>query len=138
MNYSLDNLTEVTDCDVLLTWAQREKADLNYKKLFEERLTTKYAETSIVVDAELQGVIAEIAAQESIIAILPDGPSKEQAIDKKIKLEYKKFLLENRKESYGVVALLEKQMDWRRLERELEEVESFIVAVKDKKTTLAA
>jgi hypothetical protein len=73
MNYSVINLTQVADCNVLLTWAAKEKADLEFKKLSDQRLTTRYAETSLELDAILQGVLAEIAATDTIIAVLPDG-----------------------------------------------------------------
>lgn len=136
MNYSVSNLTQVSDCDVLLAWAQNEKADLTFRKLSVERLTNRYAETSVEVSTELQGVIAELAAIDSFIAILPDGPSKEEALDKKTRLEYKRFLLENRRDSYGVVALLEKEMDLGRVEQELVEVDVFIAAIEAKKATL--
>lgn len=138
MNYSVQNLTQISDCDALLAWAQREKNDLNFKKLSDERLTVKYNETSIEIEAELQSVNSQIAMQESIIAVLPDGPTKQEAINKKTRLEYKKFLLQTRKESYGAVALLEKEMELARVIQELEEVEEFITAVTDKKAGLAA
>jgi len=138
MNYYVENLTQVADCDVLLTWAQKEKADLNFKKLSEERLTTRFSDTSVEIEAALQGIITEIAATETIISVLPEGTAKEDALDKKTRLEYKKFLLETRKESYGVVALLEKQMDLARILREIEEVDVFIAAIEDKKTALSA
>ena len=138
MNYSVQNLTQVSDCDALLTWAAREKSDLNFKKLSDERLTVRFAETSQELDAILQGVLAELAATETIIAVLPDGPTKDDAINKKIRLEYKKFLLENRKESYGTVALLEKEMDLARVVQEIEEVDAFIVAVEAQKATITA
>lgn len=138
MNYSVQNLTQVSDCNALLTWAAREKSDLNFKKLSDERLTVRFAETSQELDAILQGVLAELAATETIIAVLPEGPSKDEAINKKTRLEYKKFLLENRKESYGTVALLEKEMDLARVEQEIEEVDAFIAAVEEKKAALAA
>lgn len=138
MNYSVQNLTQVSDCNALLTWAAREKSDLNFKRLSDERLTVRFAETSQELDAILQGVLAELAATETIIAVLPEGPSKDEAINKKTRLEYKKFLLENRKESYGTVALLEKEMDLARVEQEIEEVDAFIAAVEEKKAALAA
>ena len=138
MNYSVQNLTQVSDCNALLTWAAREKSDLNFKKLSDERLTVRFAETSQELDAILQGVLAELAATETIIAVLPEGPSKDEAINKKTRLEYKKFLLENRKESYGTVALLEKEMDLARVEQEIEEVDAFIAAVEEKRQALAA
>ena len=138
MNYSITNLTEVADCNVLLSWAAKEKADLDFKRLSDERLTARYTATSEEINADLQGVLAEISATETIIAALPDGPSKEDAINKRTRLEYKKFLLETRRESYGTVALLEKEMDLARVIQELTEVEAFISTVKTRKVELEA
>lgn len=36
MSYSIVKITSVADCDLLLAWAAKEKADLNFKKLSEE------------------------------------------------------------------------------------------------------
>lgn len=136
MSYSISKITSVADCDLLLAWAAKEKADLNFKKLSEERLTTNYSETSIEIDAELQAIITEIASTETVIATLPAGNSKEDAIKKKVKLEYKKFLLENRKESYGVVALLEKELDLTKVTLELAEIDTFSAAISTRKAEL--
>lgn len=136
MSYSIAKITFVADCDILLAWAAKEKADLNFKKLSEERLTTNYSTTSIEIDAELQDIIAEIASTETIIDTLPAGNSKDDAIKKKVKLEYKKFLLENRKESYGVVALLEKELDLTKVTLELREIDTFSAAISKRKGEL--
>lgn len=138
MNYSILNLTLVADCNALLAWLVREKADLNYKKITIERLTQKYAETSVGLDAEIQGVIAEIAATETIIAALPEGPSKESQLDKLTRLEYKKFVLENRKESYGSVALLQKESELGRIDQQIVEIDAFVAAVEARVLALAA
>lgn len=138
MNYSVQNLTTVADCNQLLNWASREKSELEFKKLSDERQTARFAENSQELDAILAGVIAEIAATESIIAMLPEGPTREDAIDRKTRLEYKKFVLENRRESYGSVALLEKEMELARVIKEIEEVDLFIAAVEEKKNLLNA
>ena len=138
MSYSIANLTQVTDCNALLAWAARERADLNYKKITNERVTQKYAETAVGLEAEIQGVVAEIAATETIIAALPEGPSKEAQMDKKTRLEYRKFVLENRKENYGTVALLQKESELGRIDREIAEVDAFVAAVEARITSLAA
>lgn len=138
MNYSVTNLTQVADCDLLLTWAAKEKADLAFKKTAEERMTVKFAETSFEIEATLQGVVAELSAEAGIIAGLPEGPVKDEHLIKVKKLEYKKFLLETRRESYGVIALLQKEADVARVDQELVEVNAFIAAVEEKKTALAA
>jgi len=89
MNYSITNLNNVADCNVLLAWAAKEKADLNFKRLSDERMTARFAETALELDAVLQGVIAELTATETIIAVLPDGPTKDEAINKKPGLNIK-------------------------------------------------
>ncbi len=134
--YTVSNLTTIADCDVLLTMANKEKADLVFKKLSEERLVTNYSTTSVEIDAVLQGVLAEISAVDTIIATLPEGATKENEEKRKVRLEYKKFLLENRKESYGAVALLEKELDLERVNKQLDEVNLFIDAVTAHKATL--
>ncbi len=134
--YSLNKITTVADCNVLLTWAEKEKSDLTFKQLSVERVTVNYSSTSIEVDAVLQGVVAEITAIETIITTLPEGQTKEDLVKKKTRLEYKKFLLENRKESYGSVALLEKELDLERINKELDEVDTFITSITDHKATL--
>ena len=134
--YSVTNITTIADCDVLLNMANKEKADLTFKKLSEERMVTNYSTTSVEIDAVLQGVIAEIAAVDSILAVLPNGPTKDSEEKRKVRLEYKKFLLENRKESYGAVALLEKELDLERVNKQLDEVNLFIDAVTAHKATL--
>ncbi|TRX21942.1 hypothetical protein FNW25_15245 [Flavobacterium franklandianum] len=136
MSYSTSKITTVADCDLLLAWAAKEKADLNFKKLSEERLTTNYSTASIEIDAELQSVLTEITATDTIIAALPAGNSKDDAAKKKVRLEYKKFLLENRKESYGVVALLEKELDLTKVTLELAEIDTFTDAITTRKAAL--
>jgi hypothetical protein len=136
MSYSVNKITTIADCDLLLAWAAKEKADLNFKKFSEERLTNNYSTASIEIDAELQSVITEIAATETIIAALPAGNSREDAVKKKVRLEYKKFLLENRKESYGVVALLEKELDLTKVTLELTEIDTFTDAITARKLAI--
>lgn len=129
MDYSLSSVSSVADCNVLLSMAAKEKADLEFKKLSTERVTARLNETSISLAAELQGVLVEIDATETIIAVLPEGPSKDDALNKKIRLEYRKFLLETRIASNGITALLEKEMDLGRIIKEVEEVDIFVAAV---------
>ena len=112
--YTVSNLTTIADCDVLLTMANKEKADLAFKKLSEERLVTNYSSTSVEIDAVLQGVIAEISAVDSVIAVLPESSTEDFEEKRKVRLEYKKILLENRKESYAAV-LLEKKLELNRV-----------------------
>ena len=134
--YAVSNLTTVADCDVLLNMANKEKADLNFKKLSDERLVNNYSNTSVEISGILQSVLAEIAAVTTVLNVLPEGPTKDAEEKRKVRLEYKKFLLETRKESYGAVALLEKQLDLERITKQIDEVDAFIVAISNHKATL--
>ena len=136
MSYSVNGITQIADCDVLLTWAQKEKAELTFQKLSEDRLTTRFETSAVEIQAILQGVLAELAAIDQVIAVLPEGPTKVNELKRKVKLEYKKFLLEDRKESYGAVALLQKELDFERVNNELEEVDGFINVITAHKATL--
>lgn len=138
MSYSVQNLSEVTDCEMLITLSQKERADLEFKKLSAERLTAKYGENSVEIESTLQGVVAELEAVNTILAVVPEGPTKDDLLNRKTKLEYKKFLLENRKASYGAVALLEKEMDLARINGEIVEVDVFINAIQHRKAELEA
>ncbi|URC11740.1 MULTISPECIES: hypothetical protein [unclassified Flavobacterium] len=136
MAYSIKRITTAADCDALLMWAEKEKAELTFKKLSEDYQTTRFETSSLEIEAILKGVLAELKAADVVLDALPDGPTKEDELKKKVKLEYKKFLLENRKVSYGVVALLQKELDLQRVNNELEEVEEFLSTITAHKTTL--
>ncbi|WP_162126644.1 hypothetical protein [Flavobacterium phycosphaerae] len=138
MIYTVQNLTQTVDCDVLLSRAQKRKADLNHKRYSEESLTTKYGETSEEIETTLQVTIAEIAAETIIIDGLPESSVKAEHVYKKKNLEHKQMVLEHRLESYGVVALLEQEMDLGIIDQQIAEVEAFITAVKARKEELAA
>ena len=134
--YSVTNITTIADCDVLLNMANKEKADLNFKKLYEQRLVSNYSNTSVEISVFLQGILAEISAVTTVLNVLPEGPTKDAEEKRKVRLEYKKFLLETRKESYGAVALLEKQLDLERITKQIDEVDAFILAITNHKDTL--
>ncbi|MCF6131706.1 hypothetical protein [Flavobacterium wongokense] len=138
MMYSLQNVTQTVECDVLLSRAQQRRADLNHKRYSEDKLTTKYTETSTEIEAALVGVAAEIAGEANTIASLPDGPLKDTHIFQKKQLEYKQLVLEHRLQSYGVVAVLEQEIDVSLLDRQIEEVDTFIVAVNARRVELAS
>ncbi len=136
MNYTVQNLTMVADCNALLTWAAQERADLDLKRHSDEHASTKFALTSQELEVALLAVNTDLASVDSVIATLPEGPYKTDQRNKQKRLEFKKFLLENRKDSYGTIALLEKQMELARVKLELDEVDAFIAAVEAQKSTL--
>lgn len=136
MPYSVAAITKKADCEVLITDAKKEKEDLEFRKLAQKRQQTNYTENSVELEAELTQVNGELAAYDTIIAGLPDGELKTEQIKKKKKAELKQFLLTDKQHDYGVVALLAKELDLARLEKDIEETNNFITALEAHKATL--
>ncbi len=138
MSYSWNVVATQADCDAILTLVSRERADLVFSKSATEREIEHYAENSVEVAVELQKVSAQMSAYTTIVANLPDGENKEDNITKLKRLEVRQRVLNDRKNDYGVVALLDKQLSLGRIEKELVEVDAFIASLQAHKATLTA
>jgi hypothetical protein len=136
MTYSVNLIGTQADCDLLLSLAAKEKSNLEFQKLSQQRQRQNYADTALEVAAELQTVDAELTALGSIITALPDGEVKDDSITRQKRLELRKRLLEDKKDNYGTVAVLEKELGIDRLERELASMQDFVAAVQARKAAL--
>lgn len=116
--------------------ANKSKSALIYKKstlLHRQEITTSNA---VGIETALHSVNAEIAALETVIATLPDGDTKKEQVSKKTKLEFKRFTLTERKESYGVLSLLDTEVDIGCIDKDIEETDAFISGVNERKAAL--
>jgi hypothetical protein len=136
MTYSVNLISTQADCDLLLSLAAKEKSDLEFQKLSQERQRKSYAETAGEVAAELQTVDAELTAITTVVAALPDGEVKDDSITRQKRLELRKRLLDDKKDNYGVMAVLEKELGIDRLDKELAATQDFIVAIQARKAAL--
>jgi len=136
MDYSVNSLTTAAECDVMISLATKEKNNLTARKLTLEQKQADYAKNSVVVAVELQSVTAEFTAYQAIIPSLPEGQAKEDSITRMKKLEVKLRVLNGKKEDYGNIAVLDKQFDYARAAKELEEADAFLAAVTARKAQL--
>ena len=136
MNYSFTLLKSKEDCDAMISIATKNKEALEYKKLTLQHKKNISTGNAVEIEAELQSVNAEIAALETVIASLPDGDTKKDQVSKKTKLEFKKFILSERKESYGVLSLLDTEVDIGCIDKDVEEIDAFIAGLGDRKAEL--
>lgn len=136
MSYSIENISSKSDCDLLISMAQKEKGDLEFRKLSLQRQQNSYEENAVVLNEELSAVNAELTAYNTIIANLPDGDLKNEQIAKQKKAELKLFMLTSKKDDYGAVALLSKEFDLARVQKELEEADNFIAAILARKQAI--
>ena len=136
MIYTVSLLTNKPDCEALLEIANAEKATLLYRKTGLLRQSQSATLTSADIEAELTTVNAEIAALQTVINTLPNGPTKDDAIRKFKKADYKKTLLEGRRGKYGVLSLLEKEYDIACIDHAITETDAYITALTDRKNAL--
>lgn len=137
MNYTVSLLTNRPDCQALINLANAEKETLSYRKVGLERQRYTATITSQEIESRLLGLTAELQALRLVYAGLEDGSSTKQTIFNNItKSEYKKFLLEQRKENYGVLALLEKEYDIACIDRSMAETDDYIDQVTDRMNAL--
>jgi hypothetical protein len=136
MDCSVNLLTTVADCDSVILVAQKEKADLSFRKTSVERQKESYASNSISIDADIAATDAEIAALIPVVASLPAGAAKDDNETRVKKLELKKFLLAQRDKNFGSVALLMRENDLERIVQEAAAVDAFIAAVNARKAAI--
>ena len=136
MSYSVNLLTTVADCDWVILVAEKEKADLSFKKTSVERQKDTYASNSLSIDADIAATDAEIAALTPVIASLPAGAAKDDNETRLKKLELKKFLLAQKDKNYGSVALLMRENDLERIVKEVDAVDAFIAAINTRKADI--
>ncbi|NJL13363.1 MAG: hypothetical protein HC913_10415 [Microscillaceae bacterium] len=136
MEYSFNQLTTVADCDALLALAGKEKADLEFKQLSLRRSRDSYLERSTQLNSDIQVGESELAALNTVIAGLPEGEIKEDNENRRTRLQFRLFTLNESLEKYGSVALLEKEMEMGLVEKQLEELQLFITALENRKASL--
>lgn len=135
-NYSVSQLTTIEDCDTLLGIADKEQKNLEWKKLSLVRQKEVYSNNAFVNATELASRKAELNALDSIIAGLPEGNFKTEQMKKRTTVWYRVFLLENRQTSFGDVAVLEKEYELNRIQKELDETAALVSEVTARKAQL--
>lgn len=136
MEYTLSQITSMEDCNLLIDEATLQREDLEFRKKLFGRLYKTVSSSSIGIYADLTGINAQIAGLELSISAMPEGPTKKMLINRFKKLEYRKFILEDRKSKYGVSALIRKEYDLTCIEQELAENQVLINALNTRKNQL--
>ena len=138
MNYSVNKLTSTADCDVMVDLAEKTKDDLQYRKTIIVHQNVSFSGTATEVEAELSAVTTQKNALATVVAALPDGAVKNSNVTKLKRLELKEYLLTQKKDNYGSVALLENEFEQARIDLEIAEADAFIAALNARKAVLSA
>jgi hypothetical protein len=135
--YEVDEIESVNECDVLIEEAEEEKSVLDTRivNLIQRQKTV--SGTSIDVKAEFDSNKTQLDAVNLALSTMPAGKARDINEKTQKRLEYRQFLLGNRKKSYSVVAKLEIKHELNLCNLQLGEKVAFLTALKSRRTVLA-
>ena len=135
MNYSIEQIITLADCNALLDAATLNKRRLQGKKVHEEDQYT-LLNSSAGIDVALASIAAIITAYQSVYDAMQEGPAKRNYLLKIQQQQVKQTQLQTRRERYGVQALLEKEFAMTCLDEQIVESDAYIQALTDRKGKL--
>lgn len=136
MIYSITKVTTVADCNSLIASAELERDEITFRKQQHERQYKNISNGTVGVDVELTTVNAEIGSLELTIPTMEEGPGKKLLNARLTRLIFKRFTLLERRDKYGIFALLEKECEINRVDEELEVSAGYIAALEARKLEL--
>ena len=138
MAISANLLATKADCDKVLATLVSNQKNLDYKRLGLERNIENISKKASSIDTDLASVQAEIDSLTSVIAGLPEGATKLEMQNRKVKADYKLFTLNQRKQKSGTTALIVYQSNLNEIESRLAALNTDIAAVTAQKDALPA
>jgi hypothetical protein len=138
MAYSLTNLTSVADCDLLIGMLTKEQEDLVVQKVVQTKRADDLSDNSVDFQTDLISVQGELDIIEGVIAALPNGPQKEKQLTAKLALELRLRRLNERKDNYGPVGLINAQYQIEVLDLTLSSINNLIADVQTRRAQIGA
>jgi hypothetical protein len=138
MAYSLSNLTSVADCDLLIGMLTKEQEDLVFQQVVQTKRADDLSDNSVDFQTDLISVQGELDIIEGVIAALPNGPQKEKQLTAKLALELRLRRLNERKDNYGPVGLINAQYQIEVLDLTLSSINNLIADVQTRRAQIGA
>lgn len=136
MDYSINRLSTVAECDAALQQAADLKDDLTFENTLLTRERASRERTAFQIDTDLASVSAQLLAFQAARDVMSPGPERDNFDNKIRRLNDRKENLEERKAKTGNVALLGNELEQGRIARQIEEIDTFVAAVTAHKATL--
>lgn len=138
MNYSIQTIQTVAACDALILMVTKEKADHEFRKLSLTRQHESLSTNSLEDNAELTQITSELNTIIPIIASLPDSDYKTELISKRMKLETKKFDLENKVGDYDIKVKLDKELSITNAESAMQNSDDLLAQLTTRRAELSS
>ena len=135
MLFSVNLLTTVAQCDGLLATKQRERTGL-VNRLNNLQFQLDNWDDATSASTELTATQALITGLKPVVAILPDGDDKRRSENQLNRYQTRANNLTGKVENYGVLALLEKELDRDTLTGDIATLDTFVTAVTTRRAAL--
>ena len=136
MQYSIDQLKTVEECDALLEILAKDKEVAESKLTIQRISIERHETTSEESFSELETVEPLQQALQTMVDTMPDSAVKDRYLKDLDRLAVRKRILSERVEQYSKEDLLLKQLEYNRMENDLPLYDTLIQQVQDKKATL--
>lgn len=130
-------LKTIAECDSYSGDLTQDLDDLGRRKANLMSQKDDYSKNAVTVESELTKVNARLGVADTIIDALPDGPEKRKEEANKSKLTWRLKSLSNRKENFGVFAILDLEVKVAELDARLAVYNAALIEVATRKTELS-
>lgn len=138
MDYNLDQITTVEDCDILIATATKEKENLERRlRNLGESIET-FGERTASIGEEMASALSLLDTYNVVYPTLPDGKDKATIKLQIERTETRVALLEKSSLSYNSSVLLGRQFDYNALDKQIPEAENYVTALETRKAELEA
>lgn len=135
MVYTTSDLTTHPACDALLALAAKARAGLLNRQSNLQFQIANFGNGALL-DTELNSVQTQISVKQPFVDALPEGEEKRSEENELLRLQIRRNTLLSRVDSYGAVALIEKQYDLALVNAQLVENAALTAAVQARKDQL--
>ncbi|MBF9220444.1 hypothetical protein [Hymenobacter ruricola] len=135
MAFSVNLLTTAVQCDALLATKQRERTGL-VNRLNNLQFQLDNWDDATSAETELAATQTLITSLTPIVAALPDGDDKRRNQNQLNRYQTRANNLTSKVENYGVIALLEKELDRDTLTGDIATLDAFVAAVQARRAAL--
>ncbi len=138
MNTNISRLETIVDCDAIIALATNRKLKLERELGLKNIVRASKITSADGLDQRIEFAQADLDEINTFIASLPEGKEKEAQITKRIFIEGNLRVYNERIDDYGLIGLLEADLDADRIDGSLQRVLTFITEVETHKATLPA
>jgi HD superfamily phosphodiesterase len=136
MDYSIDQLTTVEECDAVLEILASDKEVAESKLTIQRISIERHEAASQESFSELETVEPLQVALQNMVDTMPEGAIKDRYLKDLDRLAVRKRILSERVEQYSKEDLLLKQLEYNRMENDLPLYDALVQQVQNKKATL--